>query len=439
METHQPRPFTKTGKPITPFARAMRNAGYLLGGNGATAVFGVLTTIVAVRALGLKDYGVLLLIHAFAGAAATGTRLQTWQPILQLGTTLFEAQEQPRFQALLRHCLKLDMAGALVGVVIGVPLALLCGSWLGWRGHEHLAAWYVTCALFMNTGATIGVMRLADRYKMAAIADSLAALVRLVGAGLGLWLHWKLWGFLVVWYLSIVTAFTTDALFLWWLSHALPSLRGFGLFNGSWRSREPGFWKLLLPTSADQALIGLASRVDILVVGAVLGGANAAIYRTATQIGEALSQPAQLLTPALYPEFVRLREQQNGQALRQMVWKIFRGLLVFSGVIILAAVLVGPLLLAYMLGQPVADSLGLIVLMAAAGAVDLWNVPLEPLLVSFGYAHKLFLSRLVVLVLSLGLLYGFSLLWGIEGAAAAALLRKGGIFASRFVLFLALP
>lgn len=439
METHGPQPPVKNGKPTTPFARALRNAGYLLGGSGVIAVLGFATTILAARELGLKGYGILLLIHSFTGAAAVGTRLQTWQPILQLGTSLFEAQECSRFQALLRHCLKLDIAGALVAVLIGMPLAFLCGGWLGWAGHEHVALVYVSCALFMNTGATIGVMRLANRYKMAAVADSLAALVRFIGSGLGLWLHWQLSGFLVVWYLSIVTAFTTDALFLWGLSRVLPSLRGFSLTNGAWRSREPGFWKLLLPTSADQALIGLASRVDILVVGALLGGAAAALYRVAGQIGEALAQPAQLLTPALYPEFVRLREQQDWAGLRHIVWRIFRGLLLFSALAIVVVWVAGPWLLSHMLGQHIPAALWLMLLMTSASAIDLWNVPFEPLLVSFGYAHRLFQSRLVIMLLGLGVLYWFAGLWGIDGAAIAFLLRQSGVFSTRLGLVLALP
>lgn len=436
METRPPPAPQPAQKLISPFARAMRNAGYLLGGSSASAVFGFLTTILAARQLGLRDFGILLLIHSFTGALAVGTRLQSWQPILQFGTILYETGERPRFQALLRHCLLLDMSGACVAVIIGVPMSLICSHWLGWGGYEKPAAFYVTCALFMNTGATIGIMRLADRYKMAAMADGSGALVRFIGAATGLLLHWQLPAFLVIWYLSIVTAFAVDGWFLWRLTRVLPSLHGFQLRGGPWRSQEPGFWKLLLPASADQILIGLAGRLDLLLVGGLLGSGDAALYRVATQIGEAFVQPAQLLNPALYPEFVRLREQKDWQALRGIVWRILRWLTSFSAVTLVTVFFIGPRILSLMLGRDIYDTRPLLLWMTMASVVCLWNVPLEPLLVSLGRAKALLHGRLLILLLFLPLIYILVQLFGMNGAAIAAFIRESGIFLTRLLLFL---
>lgn len=436
MKTRLPPAPQPPAKVITPFARAMRNAGYLLGGSSASAVLGFLTTILAARQLGLQDYGLLLLIHSFTGALAVGTRLQSWQPMLQFGTILYETEERPRFQTLLRHCLLLDMAGACAAIIIAVPMSMACSHWLGWSGYEKPAAFYVTCALFMNTGATIGIMRLADRYKMAALADGSGALVRFIGAGIGLLLHWHLPAFLVIWYLSIVTAFSVDGLILWRLTKTIPSLRGFGLRNGPWRSQEPGFWKLLLPASADQMLIGLAARLDLLLVGGLLGSADAALYRVAAQIGEAFIQPAQLLNPALYPEFVRLRERQDWQALRGIVWRIFRWLASFSALTLAAVFFIGPEILALMLGRHMNGARTLLLWMTMASVVCLWNVPLEPLLVSLGRAKTLMNARLLVLLLFLPLIYTLVGLFGMDGAAIAAFIRESGIFITRLSLFL---
>lgn len=433
METH---PAPSASKTITPFARAMRNAGYLLGGSGVGAVFGFLTTILAVRQLGLRDYGLLLLIYSFTGALSAGTRLQTWQPILQFGTAMHEALDRARLQTLLRHCLLLDMAGAGAAVIIGAPLMVLCSRWLGWGGYEKAAILFVTCALFMNTNSALGVMRLTDRYKMAAIADNAAALIRLAGSAVGILLHWKLTTFLTIWYLSIVTAFTMDALLLWWLTKLIPSLQGFRLIGVAWYSREPGFWKLLLPTSIDQALIGLIPRVDLLIIGSLLGSVDVSLYRVATQLGEALIQPAAVLAPALYPEFVRMREQQDWQALRKTVWRLCRWLTLFSVIVLGLIFFFGPEILSLLLGKHISGSRELLLWITGTGVVDLWNVPLEPLLISLGYAKTLLHRRLWVLVLCLPLLYGLTLTSGVNGAAIAIFIRRGIISATRFSIFL---
>lgn len=422
-------------KAITPFARAMRNAGYLLGGSGVGALFGFLTIVFATRSLGLRDYGILILIHAFTGALATGTRLQTWQPMLQFGTALHEAQERSRFQTLLRHCLMLDGVGAVGAVMIGVPVSLLCGHWLGWSHYEKAAAFYVTCALFMNTGATMGVMQLADRYKMLAIADNLGAFIRFIGAVAGFLLHWKLPDFLIFWYLSIVMAFSTDCFLLWRLTRLIPSLHGFHLKTMAWLSREDGFWKLLLPTSADMVLTNLSSRAGTLVIGAVLGGTGVAICNVAGQVGSALMQPAVFLIPALYPEFVRMRDQQDWQGLRKITWRICRWLAGFSVVVLVATYFAAPTVLTLMLGKHVPNAKDILLWCVGGGIAGLVVMPLEPLLISLGYAKAVLYTRLSVLLPYLPILYLFTYKGGIIGAVIAGFIVSCAISATRLVLF----
>jgi hypothetical protein len=48
-------------------------------------------------------------------------------------------------------------------------------------------------------------------------------------------------------------------------------------------------------------------------------------------------------------------------------------------------------------------------------------------------------GRLWVLLPSLPLLYVLAKFWGVDGAAAAALIREAGIFLTRLLPFLALP
>lgn len=429
--------FGRTGTATElPLTRAFRNTGYLLGGKGVSAVLGFATTAVAANELGLATFGILLLVHSFAGAASVGTRLQSWQPLLQFGSALFHAQERPNFQTLLRHCLLLDLLGALAALAVGVPLAMFAGPWLGWGGHEHASMLYMSSALFMNTGAAIGVMRLADRFKMAAIADSAGALVRLAGALAGMALHWGLPGFLAVWYASTVTAFAVDMMVLGRLTRTTPSLLGLRFLNVPWRSGQPGFWKLVASTSGNQALVGLTSRMDILVLGAALGPADAALYRVAAQLGEAASQPAQLLAPALYPEFAKLRDMHEFGTLRRIIHRVFQGLAVLSVLALLLAGLAGPWLLDLMLGVHVPNVLPFLLIMTAAAIVDIWDVPLEPLLVSLGKAHLLFHGRFWIILLCLPLLYGAARLEGLNGVAIISLLRECGVFLTRLLPFL---
>jgi O-antigen/teichoic acid export membrane protein len=420
----------------SPLDRALRNAGYLLGGKAAGGIFGFGTTLLAARSLGLEGFGILLLIHAFAGSVCSVTRLQSWQPLLQFGSAPFQAGTTNEFQVLLRHCIFLDGLGALAGVAVGLPVAWLAGPALGWSGHSGAALAYVTSILFMNTGSALGLMRLTDRFATAALADTAGAAVRLIGTLAGMLLHWRLPEFLAIWYFSTVTAFSIDAAVMRGIILRTPSLLDFRLTGGRCWSRIEGIWKFTFLTSANQTLIDLSSKIGILLVGAAIGPADAALFRVTAQIGEAVSQPAQLLTLSLYPEFVKLRDNQDPQAMRRIVFGVFRGLAPFSILALGAAGFAGPWLLSALLGIRHSGVLFLLLLMTAAAVLDVWDVPLEPMLVALGQAKQLFRGRLGGMLLALPLLYFLARLWGVDGAAAGLLAGEIVIFLTRLVPFL---
>lgn len=417
-------------------SRALRNAGILLGGRAAGGVLGFATTLLAARALGLEAFGLLLLIHAFAGSVCSVTRLQSWQPLLQFGSAAFEAGDGAAFQPLLRHCMLLDGAGAMAGAGIGLPLAWAAGAALGWGGHGAAAMLYVTSVLFMNTGSALGLMRLADRFGTAAMADTAGAAVRLLGTLAGMLLHWGLPAFLAIWYLSTIAAFSIDALAMRRIMLGTAVTQNFSLKAARWWSRRPGIWKFTLATSANQTLIDLASKIGILLVGGAIGPANAALFRVTAQIGQALSEPAQLLNVSLYPEFVKLHDGRDVPGMRRIVRRVFRGLAVFSILALAIAGWLGPWLLSTLLRVHHPGMLPLLLIMTAAAVLDIWDVPLEPLLAALGRAKQLFRGRLAGMLLSLPLLYFLARIWGVEGAALALLAGEVVIFLTRLVPYL---
>ncbi|WP_342627022.1 lipopolysaccharide biosynthesis protein [Nguyenibacter vanlangensis] len=417
-------------------ARILRNTGILLGGKGMAGVMGLAGTALAVRALGLHDFGILQLVHTCASLFSVGTRFQSWQPLLHFGSALFAQGERTRFQALLRHCFLLDMIGAAAGMVLALCGVAGFGTVFGWpAGCQHAALVYMTTILFMNTCCALGVLRLTDRFKQSAIADLASSVTRVGGTVLGLCLHWHLPAFLAVWYASNMASFAANNLSAWRAIRHTASFAGFRALGGRWLSGLDGIWRLTLATSGNQAVAALTSRMGVLLVGAALDPAAAGIYSVTWHLCDALAQPAQLLTPALYPELIRLRDGKDWVSMRRVMRRIFQALGVFSVVALLVAFCIGPFLFRTLLAIHRPDTLSLLMLLSSAAILDLWDVPLEPLLVSLGWAQHLFAGRVAATVLCMPVLYGLAHLWGVDGAGVATLLAEALILATRFVPF----
>src|SRR3546814_10331883 len=71
--------------------RMAANTLVLLGGKAVGGLLSLATMALAVRALGLEGYGVLVLIHTFAVAVASVGKFQSWQAVLRYGAPALAA------------------------------------------------------------------------------------------------------------------------------------------------------------------------------------------------------------------------------------------------------------------------------------------------------------------------------------------------------------
>ncbi|WP_339076866.1 lipopolysaccharide biosynthesis protein [Acetobacter sp. AC2005] len=419
------------------FVRVFRNTGYILGGRGFCAVLSLITTAVSARALGLQDYGVLLLINSFVLSCSAGLRFQSWQPLLQYGSSLYRNGDRHPFQMLLRHCMLLDGIGAVAGMGLALLLCEWFGNLLGWGDASSATPfWYMTVILFMNTGGAMGVMRLLDRYELSVLADSGSGLIRLVGSLAGLFWHWSFTSFLVIWYLSTAASFFINYGMGAYLLLRSDSLQNFRIFGVPWVSPIKGIWRFIFSVSINQALARLSSRLTVMIVGAVLGPQSAAIYNVTWQISDGLARPAQMMTPALYPELVALKDKRDWTSIRQVTHRILQVLGVFSAAVLAIVFVLGPWLLHVLLTVPWSGTRTLLLLMTLTAILDLWDVPLEPLLVSLNRAHQILLGRLFTMCVTLPLLYFLTSGLGMTGAGLATLIGELVIFLTRLVPYM---
>lgn len=416
------------------FSTVISNASRLLMGKVAAGVLSFAALTMATRALGVAGFGVLLLIHTCAAAFSVATRLQAWQPLLHFGAMPYERGESAPFQNLLRRCLMLDFGGAALGAVLAVVCTLLFGPHIGWPATERVpAALYMTAVLFMNTGCAMGALRLSGRFGRAMLGDVAAAWCRCLGAAAGLFLHWGLGAFLAVWYAALVASFATDHIMAWRALRTTPACRGFRLLARPEITSLTGFWRGLLATSANFWLDNLEGRVVILLLGAFLGPSQTAVFSVTRDVCDALGHPAELISPAAYPELIRLRERRDWAGIRHVTAMLLKTLGGFSLLLFGICALLGPTIIGFALGEGRGASLALLMLLAAATVVDLWDAPLEPLLLSFGQAPALLKGRLIGMAAGIALLCFLASLLGLTGAGLACLLAELLVLCSRLL------
>jgi O-antigen/teichoic acid export membrane protein len=419
---HSPPVKNDSVRPI--LTRVLANAGMLLGGRTVNAVVGLGYMALTARGLGVERFGVLVLIHAFAQFLGDVVKFQSWQTVLQYGAKPLAEGRTVDFQQVLRFTLLLDFASSVIGVGIGVVGALFFANQLKFGVSEApAAAAYALSVAFMVSAAPLGLLRLFDRFDIMARQTALVSIVRLLGCAIAYGLHAPMEIYLLMWAIGVVVGF----IYLVWESGLELHRRGL-LANFTWRGPltqgMPGVWRFAWSTNLAATLDVAFTHVATLVVGAMIGPAQAAFWRVGRQVADAIAKPAKLLTPALYPELARLRadSSENGGGERAM-WTLAGqvGLLAGGvGVVLLAlSAFGGRPLLSLILGKAFAPAADLMTWQVCAAAIGVFALPLEPMLVSLGRPGTAVFVRVVVGAIYLAFLPQMIRHFGAHGAAIA--------------------
>lgn len=415
--------------------RVLANAAVLLGGRVANAVMGLAAIALTARALGLTSFGVLILIHAFAQFLGETVKFQSWQTVLHYGARPLAEGRPADFGKVLRFTLALDAIGAIVGVAVGLIATLAFGDRLGLSPeHRPAAALYVLSVAFMVSATPMGLLRLLDRFDVLARQTALVALVRLIGCGIGFVTAASMPVFLVFWAAGVVAGFVYIAWAAW------SELKARGLLSGlTWRGGPltegmPGAWRFAWSTNLSATVDVAFTHVITLALGALVGPAQAALWRIGRQVADAIAKPARLLTASLYPELARLHAGEGGQA---GMWRLARVIGLLAGVLGVALMGLtlggGEWLLRITMGPQFTQAATLMTWQVGAAVIGLVALPFEPMLVSLGRAGTALWVRLLVCVAYLALLGPVVTRFGALGAAVALVIASALMALGMFV------
>jgi len=183
-----------------PIVRAIRNAGWLLGGKGVGGLFSLVYLSLAARSLGVERFGEFALVLSYGQVLTHIVQFQSWQTVIRYGARHLAEARADRLQRVLVFATLLGLGASLAGAVLAGAGVLLVGAMLDWTGEERrMAALFGLALVFGLRGAPTGILRLLDRFDLAAFAETVLPTVRLIGAVIVWWLGASVGGLLLVW------------------------------------------------------------------------------------------------------------------------------------------------------------------------------------------------------------------------------------------------
>ena len=96
--------------------RIFRGLGLVLGGKAGAGLISLVYLVIAARALGPHDYGILVLVHAYVTAICGIVEFPAWQAIVRYGAEARQEGASHRLARLLRFGAKVELAGGVAAI-----------------------------------------------------------------------------------------------------------------------------------------------------------------------------------------------------------------------------------------------------------------------------------------------------------------------------------
>jgi O-antigen/teichoic acid export membrane protein len=405
--------------PTSPIRRVLANAGELLSGRVVNAIVGLAYIALTARSLGKELMGVVVLVNAFAQFLGEVAHFQSWQTLITYGTGPALENDRPKFHQVLRLSLLLDLISGVLGVALGV-----LGSWFFWRelnwpaDASRYGALYALSIGVMTSATGVGLLRLFDRFRYLAGQQAVGSFVRMIGCAICALTHAPIQYFLLAWAAGTFVSFFYIAAIAIWDLNKRGLLEGFAVV-GPTSQGLPGVWRFAMATNFSSTVDVGFTHVLTLVIGAILGPAQAAYWRIGKQVADGMAKPARLMVPAMYPELAKMRASGGQQAMTKLATQIALIGGGAAGVLLLVSLVAGRPILEIVMGKAFGAAAGVMNWQVAAAAIGVMTLPLEPMLVSMRAAGAALAVRLVVVIAYLAALGPLIHAFGLTGAGAA--------------------
>ncbi|HJT41131.1 MAG TPA: lipopolysaccharide biosynthesis protein [Sphingobium sp.] len=411
--------------------RIFKGLGLVLGGKAGAGLISLVYLIIAARALGPRDYGILVLVHGYVTAVCGIVEFPAWQAIVRYGAEAAEADAPHRLARLLRFGTMVELTGGGAAILSAMLLAPLVGPHLGWPPETvAFAIPYSFAVLGSVRSAPAGYLQLIGRFDLIGLHNIVQPLVRLTGATLALLLGWGLKGFLAAWLVAALAEFAVLwGMGLWCARRRLGTLL-LHPERGSAKADNPGIWRFLVASNADVTLSELAGRIAPLIVGWILGPAMAGLFAVAQRATVIIAQPAQILGNTAYAELARMvAAGQGGAPLRRTLRRVIGIALLAAAPVVVAVALFPTPIVTLLAGSAYKAAGGLMVVLVIARMIAVIGPPCSSALSAMGFpalsmSANLFASLIFLPILP-WLLHQAGLMGAGMQAVGQALLASG--------------
>ncbi len=413
-------------KQLNPMRRVLANFWILIRGRGAAAIMAFGATALMARSLGPTEFGMVVLIHTYAMLIRALLDFGSVDAIVRFGVPAHDAGDSHALGRLIKVCRRIDKQASITAALLAFAVAPFAGPYMDMdNNHIMLLMAYSVVLITTGTGTASGILRLYDRFDILGRQMTISPTIRFMGVVIAWWLSAPIQVFVAIW----ASGYAAENFYLMWHAkhkyntHIKEALAGVSVKDAKLSDCD-GLRHFLWVTYWQSNLDILPKHITTVLVGYLLGPAEAGLLRLARELSSMLSKPAILIRQVIFVDLTRNWNQGN-QAFDVIAYRtaLLGGLL--GMLFVVTSYFFGEHLLGTLLGQQFVAAKSILTFMLLAATLDLVASPLRSSIYAMGYAAKamrlyvvstsIYLILFVVLTAKMGLIGA-----GLAASAAAA-------------------
>jgi O-antigen/teichoic acid export membrane protein len=284
---------------------------------------------------------------------------------------------------------------------------------------------YSLVLLTTRTGTAAGILRLYDRFDILGRQMTIAPTIRFLGVVIAWWLNASLLVFAAIW----AAAYAAENIYmLWHARHKYNTQIKTELIGVSFKNAKlsdfDGLKNFLWVSYWQSNLDVLPKHITTVLIGYLLGPAEAGLLRLARELSSTLAKPAILIRQVVFADLTR-SWQQGSHAFNLVAYRtaILGGAL---GLLFgLTSYFFGEHLLRNMLGNQFVGAKDVLTLLLLAASLELAASPIRSALYAMGNAARALQIHMACTAIYLLLLIALTHKLGLIGAGIAAIAAAG--------------
>jgi len=406
--------------------RLIKNSSMLFGAETIATLISLVQFPLVTRLLGPEEYGVWGIVVGWVGLVGQIVSFRLWETVVKYVSEFAAQGREDRVLAIIKLCM-------LIEIIVGLVFTLTLGLSAEWTSRALLRRAdgadlirLETLHLMMSWGSGIWMplLRVFDRFRRIAVFNTVSAFATFALTLSALALRLGVAGMIVT--MTIVALGQTMALAMMaerelrkrfhrhWLTADLGALRG--------RRRE--ILVMLFSMNIDALRKIAVGNADMVILGWLATPAQVGVYRLAKQLSSFFGRLTNPVYDTLYPEVARLYPAEGPAAVRMLVKRLMKGLLVALGFATAGAYALSPWVVPLIFGAEYRPAIPVffVILLTNIWVVGLWA---PSVMVSAGHAkHLTVINTLASLSMIVALLVlaprGGGLSFDLAGAGASS-------------------